>query len=488
MSKFYLHSAIPYVNAAPHIGHAQEFVYGDTIARFQKLLGNEVFYLCGADENALKIVQAAEKAHMPPQAFCDLHAQEFYDLSKKLNVHFDVWQRGTDRTHHFPASQKLWALCEKTGDIYKKKYTGLYCVGCEVFYTKDELNEKGECFEHPGKKLEEVSEENYFFKLSKYQTFLEDLIQHDKLNITPAIRKNEALAFVKRGLSDFSISRSKARAKNWGVPVPNDPDQIMYVWFDALNIYQSGIGFGWDEANYKKWWPPQTMVIGKGILRFHAIYWMAILKSAGLLLPKKLFVHGYVTVDGAKMSKTVGNVVDPFELISKYGTDALRYYFLREIPSTGDGDYSERRFKEIYNADLANGLGNLVARVAKLTERVTVTRHPREGGDPALSNEYLQLLKEYRFNEALELIWNRVKATDKWINDNEPWKIKDEQKLTAVLQKAVDDIRAVAFHLQPFLPDTAEKILTQFLGEKIKSSLPLFPRQELSNQFPLFHR
>ncbi|KKS55658.1 MAG: Methionine-tRNA ligase [Candidatus Gottesmanbacteria bacterium GW2011_GWA1_42_26] len=422
-------------------------MYADVIRRYHQLLNQEVLYLCGADENALKIFQAAEKSGQTPQAFTDLHNQEFLEVAKQLNVHFDIWQRGSDQKNHFPSSQKLWELCQKNGDIYKKSYTGLYCVGCEMFYTEDELNEKGECFEHPGRKLDKVSEENYFFKLSRYQTFLEDLLVHDKLKVIPDIRKNEALAFVQRGLPDFSISRSRERARGWGIPVPGDESQIMYVWFDALNIYQTGIGFHGDETTYRKWSPQDVMVIGKGIIRF-------------------------LTVDGQKMSKTIGNVVDPIEVIQKYGTDATRYYLLREIPSTADGDYSQRRFKELYNADLANGLGNLVARISRLAEKVTLT--------PPLTEEfqadYKNLLNSFQFDLALAWIWEKIKITDKFINDNEPWKITDQKKLTEVLQKAVNEIGEIAFHLQPFLPDTAEKILTQFSGSQIKSQPPLFPR------------
>lgn len=476
MKKFYLTSAIPYVNAKPHIGHAQEFVYSDVVRRYHKLLSENVNYLCGADENALKIVQAAEKAGKSTQDFCDIHNQEFLNLAEKLNVHFDIWQRATDKVHHFKASQKLWDLCSANGDIYKKSYTGHYCVGCETFYTPDELDKKGECFEHPGKKLDEVSEENYFFRLSKYQKFLEELISTDKLRVIPQIRKNEALSFIRRGLEDFSISRSIKRAKNWGVPVPADREQIMYVWFDALNIYQSGTGLSWDEENYKKWAPQDVMVIGKGILRFHAIYWPAILQSAGLKLPKTLFVHGYLTVDGQKMSKTLGNVVDPIEMISKYGTDPLRYYLLREIPSYSDGDFSERRFKEVYNADLANGLGNLVARVAKLAEgeeyqvvsskyQVLMTTH----------KEYKKVLEEFRFNDALAFIWNKVTSANKEIDNEKPWTLSGD-KLKQVVGPLINQILEIATLLQPFLPETSEKISKQFSRTTIKAEKPLFPR------------
>lgn len=472
MNKFYLTSAIPYVNAAPHIGHAQEFIYSDVVKRYHKLKGENVNYLCGADENALKIVQAAEKANHNPQEFCDIHQQEFLDLADKLDVQFDIWQRGTDKKHHFISSQKLWELCEKNGDIYKKSYSGLYCIGCETFYTTEELDNKGECSEHPGKKLEKVEEENYFFRLSKYQNFLLHLIISDGLKITPQIRKNEAIAFIKRGLEDFSISRSIDRAKNWGVPVPGDPHQIIYVWFDALNIYQSGIGFGWNNQEYQKWCPQDVMIIGKGILRFHAIYWPAILKSAGLLLPKELFVHGYLTVEGQKMSKSIGNVVDPVKLIDKYGTDSVRYYLLREIPSYSDGDFSERRFTELYNADLANGLGNLVSRVARLCQNLKFGKNKIID----FSSDYQKSIENFRFDKILVNIWEEIKKTDKYIDQNEPWKIKDAEKLTEILQSAIHKIHKIAFDLQPFIPKTSEKILSQFSGPIINSQPPLFPR------------
>ena len=471
--KYYLHSAIPYVNAAPHIGHAQEFVYSDTVRRFHKLLGKDVAYLCGADENGLKIVQAAEKANMDPQKFCDLHQQEFRDLASKLNVSFDYWQRGTDKKHH-RASQKLWELCAKNGDIYKKSYEGLYCVGCEAFYTPDELDTKGECFEHPGKKLDNVSEENYFFRLSKYQNFFEELIQTDELTIIPEFRKKEAFSFIKRGLEDFSISRSFKRAKGWGVPVPDDPSQIIYVWFDALNIYYSGIGLDWDNSLFSKWSPADLMIIGKGILRFHAVYWPAILKSAGLPLPRQLFVHGYMTVDGAKMSKTVGNVIDPVAIIEIFGTDAVRYYLLREIPSYSDGDYSERRFKELFNSDLANGLGKLVARVAKLASSVTLDTEQKSFVGVAPS-EFRNAMDEFRFHDALAIIWEKIKSTDQLINNKGPWKLGGSA-LADVLTEAITEIVEIATLLQPFLPQTAEKILAQFKGPTIQSMPPLFPR------------
>src|SRR3989344_267113 len=301
MSKFYLTTAIPYVNAKPHIGHALEFVQCDVIARYHRLIGDETRLLSGADENALKNVQAAEKAGKPIQEFVDENSQAFIDLSKAYHVHIDVFQRSSDKEKHYPASQKLWELCNNNGDIYQKKY-----------------------------------EEQIL-----------DLITTDTLKIIPKERKNEILGFLKEPLQDISISRTNERAKNWGVPVPGDDTQKMYVWFDALNIYQSGVGFGWDDEQYKTWWPADAQVIGKDIIRFHAVYWPAFLLSAGLQPPRQLYVHGFITSQGQKMSKTVGNVIDPITFLEKYGVDAVRYYLLREVPSGKDGDVSDDRFKEI---------------------------------------------------------------------------------------------------------------------------------------------
>jgi methionyl-tRNA synthetase len=499
VKKFYITSAIPYVNAAPHIGHAQEFIYADVVRRYHALLGEDTVYLSGADENALKIFQAAEKAGLSPEKFTDKHNAEFLDVAKKLNVAFDIWQRGSDTDHHFPSSQKLWQLCEKNGDIYKKSYSGLYCVGCETFYAEDELNENGECFEHPGRKLDKVSEENYFFRLSKYQGFIEDLLETGKLKIFPDFRKNEALGFIKKGLEDFSISRSRERARGWGIPVPNDPLQIMYVWFDALNIYQTGLGFGQsDDSLYKKLWPQDVMVIGKGIIRFHAIYWPAILKSAGLELPKQLFVHGYLTVDGQKMSKTLGNVVDPIGMIQKYGTDPVRYYLLKEIPSFSDGDFSERRFKEVYNSDLANGLGNLVARTISMIQKYsdekvpTINQDPKTHpliSDPEIYNEQKTwkdmnlALNEYRLHDAIDSVWKFIKTIDMYIDQNKPWSLaknpNESEKLQWVLYGLIDAISQLAWLIQPFLPQTSLQIAEALHIKSLLEKQPIY-----KNRYP----
>lgn len=476
MSKFYITCAIPYVNAKPHVGHALEFVQGDVISRFHKIIGDDVLFLSGGDENALKNVQAAEKAGETVQAFVDKNTTLFSEMAEKLHVHFDVFQKGSDKKH-YQSSQKLWELCKKSGDIYKKAYTGLYCVGCELFYEKGELDENGECFEHPGKALEEVTEENYFFRLSRYQEQITRLIETDQLSITPVSRKNEMLAFLKNGLEDISISRSNKRAKNWGVPVPGDNEQIMYVWFDALNIYQSGVGFGVDEEAYKKWWPADLHVIGKGITRFHAIYWPAFLLSAKLKLPKALFVHGYFTVNGQKMSKSLGNVIDPLDVVKEFGVDAFRYYLLREIPSTADGDFSITRLKEVYNADLANGLGNTVSRLAKLCERSGFNFLTKKNADSVYRKAQKEVIEDYRFDLALQNMWTvDLHTIDIHINQHAPWQISETTKLQEVLQEEINMLRELAAKLRPFLPETAEKIQEQFKGPKIISQKPLFPR------------
>ena len=470
-NKFFITNAIPYVNAKPHIGHALEFVQSDTIARYHRQIGEEVILLCGSDDNSLKNVQAAEALGIPVQELVDKNAKLFQELAEKLNVKFDVFQRGSDPSHH-TSSQDLWNLCNKNGDIYKKSYTGLYCVGCEMFYEKNELDENGECFEHPGKKLEEVSEENYFFKLSKYQKQIEDIIQNDEIKIYSNSRKNEVLAFLRQGLEDISISRSNERARNWGVSVPNDDTQKMYVWFDALNIYRSG---------KPESWPADVHVLGKGILRFHAIYWPAFLLSAKLPLPKSIFVHEYITVNGQKMSKSLGNVIDPMDLIEKYGADALRYYFLAHISPFSDGDFSEEKFTQSYNADLANGLGNLIARVAKLCENANYTQM---GAESRTSEhlidveEYTEPISEFKFNDALSFIWNKISALDKFINDEKPWALQNklDPKIKSVLAHSIDQIQEIAVLLEPFLPETARKIEEQFKGPKITSQESLFPR------------
>lgn len=467
--KYYLTVAIPYVNGKPHIGHALEYFQGDTVRNFYRLKGYDTLFLSGADENALKNVQAAEKVGVPVQEFLDKNSQVFKEAFTRLGVELDVFQRGSDSEKHYPGVQKLWELCAKNGDIYKKSYKGLYCVGCESFKTEEELV-NGLCPDHQTKP-EIVEEENYFFALSKYQDKLIALIESGDFKVTPVNKKSEALGFIKQGLEDFSISRSKARAKGVGVPVPGDPDQIIYVWFDALNIYMTGIGYGWNESEWEKWWPADLHIIGKDIIRFHTVYWPAMLLSAGLPLPKQILVHGFITSGGQKMSKTLGNVIDPFEMVDTYGLEPFRYYMLSQIPTSDDGDFTVERFKEVYTADLANGLGNLVARVAKLCEKSGFEAQEKVSEfDP----EVERLLAEFKFNEALGWIWKIVQRADQRVNETAPWKLEGLE-LKEVLDELVSLIVDVAYNLQPFLPETSGTILKQFSG-KVISQNPLFPR------------
>ncbi len=470
MNRFYITTAIPYVNGRPHIGHALEYFQADTIRNYHKLLGEETLLLSGADENALKNVQTAEAEGIPTQELLDRNSKIFEESYAKLGVKLDVFERGSDPTHHFPGVQKLWELCNKSGDIYKKSYTGLYCVGCESFKTEKELVD-GKCPEHQ-KAPEKVTEENYFFKLSNYQDKLLRLIENNELQIVPESKRNEIISFIKQGLEDFSISRSKERAKGVGVPVPNDDSQVMYVWFDALAIYITGIGYGIDQTMFEKWWPANVHVIGKDINRFHTVYWPAMLLSAGLPTPKTVLVHGFVQSGGEKMSKSLGNVIDPFEISEKYGLEPFRYYMLSQIPTTDDGDFTLERFIEVYNADLANGLGNLVARVARLCEKVELDTLQKAN----LSEEYKSDFEEYRFHELIAGIWGKLSEIDQEIEREQPWKVEDLNKLKQLLQNWVEKINQIALELKPFLPDTSEKIQNIFSESKVKPTSPLFPR------------
>ncbi len=470
MNKFYLTTAIPYVNAKPHIGHALEYFYADAVRRYYQIIGFETLLLSGADENALKNVQSAEKEGLPTEEFLDKYSDVFVQAYEKLGVHLDVFQRGSDKEKHWPGVQKLWKLAEKNGDIYKKEYEGLYCVGCESFKTEKELV-NGKCPEH-NKEPEKVKEENYFFKLSKYQNKLTEIIESNQLKIVPENKRKEALSFIKSGLEDFSISRSKERARGVGVPVPDDDSQVIYVWFDALNIYMTGIGYGYDHQKWEKWWPADLHIIGKDINRFHTVYWPAMLLSSNLPLPKEIYIHGFVTIGGEKISKSIGNVVDPFDVADKYGLEALRYFLLSQIPYDGDGSFTFEKFEEIYQANLANGLGNLVARVAGMIEKSHLEFEQKES---ALSNSVAQSIKNYELNKAFEDIWNKIAEADKYINENKVWGLSGKKQKEA-LSHLVDTIRQISTDLEPLLPETSEAIKKQYSEKKITTADPLFPR------------
>jgi methionyl-tRNA synthetase len=444
-------------------------VQTDAIKRFHELVKDQTFLATGADENSLKNVHAAEAEGMKPIKFCDKYSEKFRHTMKLLNLSFDSFMRSSSKEHH-EGSQKLWELCKK--DIYKKKYKGLYCVGCETFYTQGELSE-GKCPEHKTEP-ELVEEENYFFRLSKYQKQLESLIKAGKLKIYPDSRKNEVISFIKSGLEDFSISRSKERAKDWGVPVPGDISQIMYVWFDALNVYQTSVGFGKDEKQYKKWWPANVHVIGKGIIRFHAVYWPAILLSAGLPLPKSLFVHGYITVNGEKISKSIGNVISPASVVEKYGVDQLRYYVIRDISPFNDGDFSEKSLVERVNEELVSNYSNLFYRVTSFIEKNFDSKV--EGNEDKeiakiiqkKTENYMEKMKQFRLNEALEIAISLSGEGNEYFQKSKPWvSVKNDKKKCAdVLYTSAKLLAVVSSLLYPFIPKSAQKALESLGTEK----------------------
>jgi len=469
-STFYLTTAIDYVNARPHLGHAYEKVLTDAIARYHILLGEDVALITGADENSLKNVHAAEAKGITPAQLCKENAAIFRQLADKIGLSYTSFIRSSIKEEHWVGPQKLWQLCNKNGDIYKKKYQGLYCVGCESFYESEELP-NGLCPEHQ-KKPELIEEENYFFRLSKYQKQLEDLIEKDKLKIIPETRKNEVLSFIRTGLKDFSISRSVSRAKGWGVPVPEDKSQIMYVWVDALSVYITGIGYGFDEKKFKKYWPG-LHVIGKGIIRFHAVYWPAILLSAGLAVPKELLVHGYITVEGQKMSKTLGNVVDPFYLIDTYSVDELRYCLISEISTFEDGDFSERTLIEKNNSELLANIGNLVNRTLVFIKNNFDGKVPNgksnEKDKGFIENnkkayeKIAQLLDELKLKDALNEVMLLSKETNRYFQENAPWQLikTDKARAASVLYTLTNQVKDLAILLWPFLPKTSEEIFKQ---------------------------
>ena len=468
--KFYITTTTPYVNADPHIGFALEILQADAIARYKRLCGYDVCFNWGTDEHGLKIYRKALEQHKDPKIYCDEFAPRFKKLIATLNLSSTNFIRTTD-DYHVTAAQEFWKRCERNGDIYQKSYRSKYCVGCELEKTDSELVD-GRCPTHPSLELEIIEEVNYFFRFSNYQQKLLTMYDNNPDFVVPQTRFNELKSFVKAGLEDFSISRLKKKMP-WGVDVPNDPEQVMYVWFDALVNYISTIGWPTDEKKFQTWWPV-VQVAGKDNIRQQCAIWQAMLLSAGLPTSKQIFIHGFITSAGQRMSKTTGNVISPFDLVEKYGLDPVRYYLLREIPSYDDGDYSDRRFKELYNADLANGLGNLIARVGKLAENLNFKIKTLNFID-INTGEYKKALEEYRFNDALAAVWEKIKAADKYIDENEPWKLTGDA-LNNVLKQAINRILEIATLLQPFLPYTAEKILKQFKGPTISSQPPLFPR------------
>lgn len=464
--KFYITTSIAYTNSAPHIGYALELVQADVIARFQRILEKDVLFLTGTDEHGIKVVKAAEKAGKNVKDFTDEISSKFRDLAKVLNISNDDFIRTTDEKRHWPTVQDIWKKLYNQGDIYKKKYKGLYCVGCEAFVKEKDLV-NGECPTHH-QKPEEIEEENYFFKLSEYAERVRTALEDERVRIIPSSRKNEILSFIDQGVEDMSCSRSKENLK-WGIPVPGDENQIIYIWFEALINYISAL----ESSGKEDFWPADIHCIGKDIFRFHSLLWPAMLIAAGRETPKSVFVHGYITSNGEKMSKSLGNVIDPFELVKKYGVDPVRYYLLREFSPTEDGDFTYEKFEDRYNSDLAKGLGNLVSRVLKLLEKVEIQNEgfKLDGEIEKTKTNFGELLSELKFNEALASIWSLIGVCDRYIESVKPWEDTENKKEEiASLIKAISEIEIM---LRPFLPQTAEKIKDQL---KEKRADALFPR------------
>ncbi|KPJ73213.1 hypothetical protein AMJ48_01980 [Parcubacteria bacterium DG_74_1] len=528
--KFYITTSIAYTNAPPHIGFALELVQADILARYHRILGEDVFFLTGTDEHGQKVVKAAEDAKKSPQEFVDVLSSRFKKLVEVLNLSNDGFIRTTDKKRHWPTVQKIWSKLEEGGDIYIKKYKGFYCFGCEAFIREKDLA-NGECPVHQTRP-ELIEEKNYFFRLSRYAKQVKEEIEANKIKVVPGARKNEILSFIEQGIEDISFSRPRKKVQ-WGIPVLSYIPKVggikstTYVWVDALVNYISGLGgLSFISGVKNKYWPPDVQCIGKDILKFHALIWPAILIAAGLERPKNILVHGFITSGGQKMSKSLGNVIDPFELVKKYGTDAVRYFLLREIPPTEDGDFTYEKFKQRYNADLANGIGNLLARTLTMAEKYwlgIVPKIPQNTPETLSLGKFVtsgwvgnfqesikeELIKSisstenFSFNNSLFSVITSVFICDGYIEHHKLYKPAEKlgnkkEKIDAVLYNVLEGIRHIAWILLPFLPETANKIFEQLgldpekekektfdettkwgglkPGTKFKKSKPLFPK------------
>ncbi|MGW4214694.1 methionine--tRNA ligase [Lentzea sp. NPDC004789] len=495
MSRYNVMTAIPYVNGKPHVGHALELVQADVLARRHRQRGDEVRAQTGTDDNALKNVQSAEAEGISPAEYVGRVAERFIELGDALDLSFDDFIRTSSDPRHKPGVDRLWAACAERDDFYRKTYSGLYCVGCELFYQPAELAD-GRCPEH-GTVPEQVEENNWFFRLSRYQDRLVELISSDTIRIEPASRKREVLSFVGNGLEDFSVSRSTTRARGWGIPVPGDPDQVVYVWFDALANYLTGPGYGSDPDGFRHWWTEsdeRVHVIGKGIIRFHAVYWPAMLLSAGLALPTTIFVHEYLTAGGQKISKSFGNAEDPADITARYGTDALRWWMLRDVARADDTDYTAERLVGRANEDLANNIGNLVNRTVSMVRRYRSGQVPATAADNPAARELRvaraeaadlidRALAGFDFRRAVEAVVRIGHEGNRYVEATAPWalaKAGRAEELDAVLGELVVTCRELAVHLEPFLPGAARRIAAQCGdgGPVVTAPSPVFPRLE----------
>jgi len=484
MTRVFLTTAIPYVNAPPHLGFALELVQADVLARHHRRRGDEVRLLTGTDDNSLKNVLAAEAAGVGVREWVDHHAAAIAALREPLALSYDDFIRTSADRRHAVGVERLWRACAAAGDLYRGRYEGRYCVGCESYYTDDELI-GGRCPEH-GTEPQYLSEENWFFRLSRYAGPLREAITTGRLRIEPQARRNEVLALITAGLRDFSVSRSRNRARGWGIPVPDDPDQVIYVWWDALGNYLTSLDT--PEA-YQRWWAGsdrRVHLFGKGVLRFHAVYWPAMLLSAGLPLPTDLLVHDYLTIGGAKISKSVGATADPVALVDRYGTDAVRWWLLREVPRVGDVDFTESRLVERANADLAGGIGNLVNRVVTMVHRYRDGRVPALAAPAQLARDVPKLvdaaLADYDIRRACEAVWTIVDEANRYVELVRPWQLAragDGPRLDAALAGLVAACRSLAGELAPFLPAAAAAIAAQCTAGpdgRLPAPRPLFAR------------
>ena len=490
--RFYITTAIPYVNGDPHLGHALELVQADVLARHRRLRGDDVRFLTGTDDNALKNVRAAEAAGLPVAEFVAEKACRFAALAERLRISNDDFIRTSTDPRHVPGVERLWRACAAAGDLYERDYEGLYCVGCEAFVAPGDLDD-GRCPEH-GTPPERVRERNWFFRLSRYERPLLEAVAGGRLRIEPEHRRNEVLAFLRRGLSDFSVSRARERSGGWGIAVPGDPSQVVYVWFDALGNYVTALDYGSGGDPYRTWWHgshERTHVIGKGIVRFHAVYWPAILLSAGERLPTTIFVHDYLTADGRKLGKSAGNATDPGPLVDRYGVDALRWWFVRDVPRIGDADFRADLLVVRAN-ELADGLGNLVNRTIGLAGR-----RPSRGGGRVPEGEVLSsraarlagaidgALAECDLRGAAAALWEVVAEANRFVSETRPWELAKaeragdgdaSERLDGVLGLLLDVCRVVAHELRPFLPDAADRIAVALDELDADRGRTLFPK------------
>ena len=473
---FYITTTIPYVNADPHIGFALELVQADAIARYKRLAGSEVFFSTGTDEHGQKIWEGSLREGKEVQKYVDFYAEKFMELKKLLNLSNDNFIRTTD-PEHIKAAQEFWRICDAKGDIYKKKYKGLYCVGCERFLMDKDIVD-GHCAIHINLKLEEIEEENYFFKLSNYKNELLKYLSKNE-SVIPEWRRDEAIEYVANAMEDFSISRDKKRF-SWGVPVPNDDTQVMYVWFDAFVNYISTLGWPNKIENFKKFWQEaeKVQMAGKDMVKFQSAMWQGMLMSAGLPNTDRIIYHGFIAGEGGmKMSKSLGNVVNPVDIVKEYGTDALRYFLLREISSFEDSPFTMERFKEVYNANLANGLGNLASRILTLSEKY-LEKCP-EIPEQSDFEEYFKIYETFDIKKAADYVWHKIGELDKKIQATEPFKVvkTDPEKGKKLISEMVVELYVIARMLNPLLPETNVK-LKELIKTNKKPETPLFLRKD----------